>query len=250
MEKAENILKTNGNFEKGPELKKQVSGGIGKEMTEKEKEVTEIKRENGKEKGKIKVAKKLKMKNEGSRFEPWIYYILALPFLIVLIVGIFFSWKQLKNFSHEVEVKRAQLAALEDWNAGVSELSQRLLVLEKEIEVIDHALPNEAGIVDFVDQFSIATEEAVLRTFRFEGDAPKVDKSGNNYINFQFEIAGNFDNLLDFTDKIIHLPYLISLKQVEIKKEEEVVSFVVVGRIYVAEPFFLTDTGVKNDKKI
>ena len=195
------------------------------------------------EKSVNQAAKKKKRKQLpwGKTRIPYPYYHLGIGlFLTVLIVGgIIYTSRKLVNLAQETEMSRSQLTAMRDRDLSLKKLSQDLQLVAREEEIISQALPDEAGVINFVREFRKISHDVSLGVFNFQTDQPIVDELGNAYIDFSVELRGSFVNLKNFLTRLVNLPYLIKLQLVDIAgADQEEAIMVVSARIYVNDVFF------------
>lgn len=222
------ILPSPSSAVKNPEPKRQESAKDGAKITT--QKPTEIKKK--------KVAKKVKtVRNKTSSV--YLPLVIGFIFTLLLLVGIIFSYQKLTNLSQQAEQSRGQMLALEDRELSLKKLSLDFQSVQSEITVIDQALPDEQGIVDFVKQFREITQDVSVEVFSFQTDQPNTDSAGNYFLDFNVELRGSFENLRIFLTKLIGLPYLIKLQIVDIDQTIlEEPKMVINARILVNNPFF------------
>ncbi len=209
-----------------------------------EKGVGAVKKEvkRAKEEKQEKKEKLFKKRQAGTRLKlPFPYFHLSIAFIFSLLFlgGIIFASDKLTSLSQEAEQSRSQLVALRELELSLKKLSQDLQSVEKEMVVINQALPNEETIIQFVKEFRAIGQDASIETFNFETDQPKKDKAGNFYIGFNVKLKGSFAVVKNFLISLVKLPYLVKLDLVDIEKAgEEEAQMILRAKIFVADSFF------------
>lgn len=201
--------------------------------------------EKTEEEEKKKVEKKeavVKKRRFGIRLKipfPHFHLSIAIVFSLLFLGGIVFTSDKLNSLSQEAEQSRSQLTALRELELSLKELSQNLQSVEKEIAIINQALPNEKTIIQFIKEFKEIDESVSIETFNFETDQPNKDKAGNFYIDLSVKLKGDFTALKDFLVKFVKLSYLVKLELVDIEKAGGgEAQMILKARIFVDDSFF------------
>lgn len=159
---------------------------------------------------------------------------------LILVGGIFFSAGRLKVLVAEIEKKRGQMVALQQKEENLRLLSVVLDSVKKETPLIEGALPDERGVVDFIKTVEDLGKEVNIESFSFESDRPQFDREGNSYIEWTIETSAPLAQLETFLEKLLALPLLIKPKLIDIDKiDEELGKLIFRGWLYV-NPNFLS----------
>lgn len=172
-------------------------------------------------------------------FYPYLHLGVGIILTLVILGGIFFTSAKLADLAGKTEISRSQLTAIRDRGLSLQKLFQDLQSVAVEAEIINQALPDEAGVVSFVKKFREISADVLLDVFNFQTDQPVLDEAGNAYIDFDVELKGPFANLKNFLTRLVKMPYLIKLQVADIASaDQEEAIMVVTARIYVNEVFF------------
>ena len=207
-------------------------------VTEETKEMKGAKEQVEKKK-EIKVKEKEKVKRPFT--VPNLYWRLALAGVLslILIGGIFFSSAKLNTLVLEIEKKRGQMVALQEKEESLRLLSVVLGSLQEEIPIVEKALPNERGVVDFIKEVGNLSGKVTIESLSFQSDQPQLDQEGNSYIEWTIEASGTLADLEEFSEKILNLPILIRPKVIDIDNmDEETSKLVLRAWLYVDPNFF------------
>lgn len=223
---------------------KATAGKEGGKRIAKTEEVKEAKKPVEKKK-EIKVEEKkgkvIEKKIKRPFSVPNLYWRLAIAGVLSLILtgGIFFSSAKLKAQVSEVEKKRGQMVALQEKEESLRLLSLTLNSLKEEIPIVEKALPNERGVVDFIKEVGILGEKVMIESLSFGTDQPQLDQAGNSYIEWTIQASGSLTDLEEFLEKILSLPILIRPKVIDVDNvNEETSKLVFRAWLYVNPNFF------------
>lgn len=155
---------------------------------------------------------------------------------IVGIITILVLLGRLPTMASELkQVKNALLAAERTTEANVAELE-----LQSHEEVINKLLgviPDEAGLIGFVQEIEALKEQGSVKRFSFANQIPVYDKTGFLGIPVAIELEGNWEQIGNDLVKLQELPYLFRPISVNIRERDEsyLINVMYGGFLYVDE---------------
>ena len=169
----------------------------------------------------------------------------TLPQVVMLlivncIVIVFMAFLAVRLPSKANEVKQVRNVSLQSRSGGdLASVNRVLASATDKIALMNQYIPDENGIVTFVQKLSDLKKEGVISTFTFASEEPVKDRLGFIGLPILVEIQGDQSVQTASLQKIMALPYFIRLITVEYRSlgEEESPILRLGGVLYVNQTF-------------
>ncbi|HOX30528.1 MAG TPA: hypothetical protein P5080_05045 [Candidatus Paceibacterota bacterium] len=126
---------------------------------------------------------------------------------------------------------------IEDIGASIKEQNQNILVLEErtikakefrefrakngeDLAKLEKALVNMEMPLDFINFLEKVSEECQVDSSFFPAPSSKAEKDSLPSVSFQIVLTGNFSSAMKFLKKIESGPYLIEIRNLTVKNEQ------------------------------
>jgi hypothetical protein len=155
-------------------------------------------------------------------------FVVSLVVLLGRLPGKANEFKRLRNESLDTAAKSSiEIAGLE------------LEASRKKADKISAFFPDDAGLIDFVNQIDVLKEEGLVSRFSFTSEEAIRDRTGYYGIPVFIEFSGTWSQVGVGLQRVQNLPYLLRAVSIEttVKPEENLVEFKYGGFLYVDESF-------------
>ncbi len=118
--------------------------------------------------------------------------------------------EELLKAQKDVQVKEALERRLPEFEKKISELDGQLAMIRRQ-------LPEKKEIPDLLDQISNLGAQSGLQ-FQLFNPLPEAEKDFYAEVPVDLSIVGSFHNVVDFFDKVAHMPRIVTITNIEIGK--------------------------------
>ena len=118
--------------------------------------------------------------------------------------------EELLKAQKDVQVKEALERRLPEFEKKISELDGQLAMIRRQ-------LPEKKEIPDLLDQISNLGMQSGLQ-FQLFKPLPEAEKDFYAEVPVDLVIFGSFHNVVDFFDKVAHIPRIVTITNIEISK--------------------------------
>lgn len=118
--------------------------------------------------------------------------------------------EELLKAQKDVQVKEALERRLPEFEKKIAELDGQLIMIRRQ-------LPEKKEIPDLLDQISNLGAQSGLQ-FQLFKPLPEAEKDFYAEVPVDLNIMGSFHNVVDFFDKVAHMPRIVTITNIEIVK--------------------------------
>jgi len=151
----------------------------------------------------------------------WHILIVFGVFILIQLIGIFVLAEIIVEKTNLLIGERHKLKSFEQRDMSIANLQKNYQIIEKDLEIIDLALPDKKGMINFINQLEKeASSSGVLAKIVFSNESIKTEPEGLKSISFTLNLKGTYYKTMEFVKKIEKMPRMIQVEKITIQSPD------------------------------
>jgi len=135
--------------------------------------------------------------------------------IFLMLIGLFLLAKTIEKKTDRLVENKHQLLAIEKKDQNSIRLQQDYYFIEKDLDVLNTALPNKEKLIDLIEQVEKeASESGIKAEISFSEQSVKKEAKGIKSIQFDLEFKATYFKMVRLIKALEEMPQIIKVEKI------------------------------------